>query len=163
MNVRNVAHVPHAAPGLRVRRRAGAVPSGASRSQGFSLIEILVVMALIGIVIALVASRIGDGAVRGKVNATKIAIDSLSGKIETYALDNGGPPSSLQDLLAKPGTADNWNGPYAKEKDLKDPWQHPFVYSVPGSKSGGDYDIYSLGPDGREGGEGLKAADIGNW
>ena len=131
--------------------------------RGFSLIEILVVMALIGIVIALVANKVGDGAVNGKVKATRIALDTLGGKIEMYSLDNGSPPANLQDLLAKPGTAENWNGPYAKEKELKDPWQHAFVYSVPGAKSGGDYDLYSLGPDGQEGGEGLKKADIGNW
>jgi general secretion pathway protein G len=148
--------------GFRCGPRAsrGALPARAAR--GFSLIEILVVMALIGIVIALVANRIGDGAVRGKVNATKIAIDSISGKIETYALDNGGPPQRLEDLLTKSSDATNWNGPYAKEKELKDPWNHPFLYRMPGDK-GGDYDIYSYGPDGKEGGEGLKAADIGNW
>ena len=150
-------------PDLRIRKRSGAAASMASRSHGFSLIEILVVMALIGIVIALVANKVGDGAVNGKVKATKIALDTLGGKIEMYSLDNGSPPANLQDLLAKPGTAENWNGPYAKEKELKDPWNHAFVYTVPGSKSGGDYDLYSYGPDGKEGGEGLKAADIGNW
>jgi general secretion pathway protein G len=129
--------------------------------RGFSLIEILVVMALIGIVIALVASRIGDGAVRGKVNATKIALDSLGGKIETYALDNGSPPDRLTDLVTKPGNADSWSGPYAKEKDLQDPWNNEFQYRRPGSE-GRDFDLYSFGPDGREGGEGLKAADIYN-
>lgn len=136
--------------------------AGASRTRGFSLIEILVVMGLIGIVIALVASRIGDGAVRGRVNATKIAIDSLSGKIETYSLDNGSYPTRLEDLISAPGGVDGWAGPYAKEKDLKDPWNNAFQYRLPGSK-GGDYDLYSMGPDGKEGGEGLKAADIGNW
>ena len=137
--------------------------AGARAVRGFSLIEILVVMALIGIVIALVASRVGDGAVRGKVNATKIAIDSISGKIETYALDNGNPPQRLEDLVNNPGgDAENWNGPYAKEKDLKDPWNRAFLYRYPGDR-GGDYDLYSFGPDGKEGGEGLKAADIGNW
>lgn len=144
-------------------RLAGHRIAAAKAVRGFSLIEILVVMALIGIVIALVASRVGDGAVRGKVNATKIAIDSISGKVETYALDNGNPPQRLEDLVNNPGgDAENWNGPYAKEKDFKDPWNRPFIYRYPGDK-GGDYDIYSYGPDGKEGGEGLKAADIGNW
>ena len=127
--------------------------------RGFSLIEILVVMALIGIVIALVANRIGDGAVRGKVNAARIALDSLSGKIETYALDNGSAPDRLEDLVRKPGSADNWNGPYAREKELQDPWNNDFQYRKPGSE-GRDYDLYSFGPDGKEGGEGLKSADI---
>ena len=104
----------------------------------------------------------GDGAVRGKVNATRIAIDSLAGKVETYSLDNGSPPQRIEDLVQKPGDASNWQGPYAKEKELKDPWNHPFVYRYPGDK-GGDFDLYSLGPDGKEGGEGLKGADIGNW
>src|SRR6188768_2061163 len=103
MNMSNIAHVRHAgAPGLRRRSRALAAPSIASRSRGFSLIEILVVMALIGIVIALVANKVGDGAVTGKVKATKIALDTLGGKIEMYALDNGGPPSRLEDLMTKP-------------------------------------------------------------
>ena len=135
--------------------------AGPRAVHGFSLIEILVVMALIGIVIALVASRVGDGAVRGKVNATKIAIDSVSGKIETYALDNGNPPQRLEDLINNPGgEAENWNGPYAKEKDLKDPWNHEFVYVRPGEH--GEYDLSSLGNDGKSGGEKF-AKDIHNW
>jgi general secretion pathway protein G len=139
------------------KRTLSSTPS--TQQSGFSLIEILVVMALIGIVIALVANRIGDGAVRGKVNATKIAIDSIGGKIETYQLDNGSLPDRLEDLVNKPGSADNWSGPYAKEKELLDPWNHAFVYRKSGSEDG-DYELYSLGPDGKEGGEGLKSADI---
>lgn len=139
--------------------RRGGAPMGA---RGFTLIEILVVMALIGIVIALVANRIAEGRTRGLVNATKIAVDNLNGKVETYSLDMGSLPGSLHDLVAKPGNAGNWNGPYAKEKELKDAWNHDFQYKAPGSH-GNDFDVYSFGPDGKEGGEGLKGADIGNW
>ncbi len=143
-------------------RRTLSTTAAPRTARGFSLIEILVVMGLIGIVIALVATRVGDAAVRGRVNATKIAIDSLAGKLETYALDNGTYPQQLADLVARPADADNWTGPYAKQKELDDPWKHPFVYRYPGDK-GENFDLYSYGPDGKEGGEGLKAADIGNW
>lgn len=140
-------------------KRFSGAPQG---SRGFTLIEILVVMALIGIVIALVANRVSEGAVKGKVQATKIAVDNLANAIQTYSLDVGNPPARLEELLSKSGNVSNWNGPYAKEKELKDPWNHPFVYKYPGTH-GGDFDLYSLGPDGKEGGEGLRAADITNW
>jgi general secretion pathway protein G len=141
------------------RAPAAAVARGA---RGFTLIEILVVMALIGIVLAIVANRLSGAGDAGKAKAAKIAVDSIAGKIEMYSLDNGTPPQRIEDLLTKPGDADNWNGPYAKESELKDPWNRPYVYRYPGDK-GGDFDLYSLGGDGKEGGEGVKAADIGNW
>ena len=126
---------------------------------GFSLIEIIIVLVLIGIVIALVADRVAGGAQTGKVRATKIQIDTLSGKIETFALDNGSAPDRLEDLVNKPGAADSWMGPYAREKELIDTWNNPIVYRKPGT-NGRDFDLYSMGPDGKEGGEGIKAADI---
>jgi general secretion pathway protein G len=146
---------------MRLSAARGARLPGRS-VRGFTLIEILVVMALIGIVLALVANKVAEGAVKGKREATKIALSNLSGSIQTYSLDVGNPPARLEELLAKPGNASNWNGPYVKEKELKDPWNHPFVYHYP-STHGGDFDLYSLGPDGKEGGEGLRASDITNW
>jgi general secretion pathway protein G len=143
-----------------MRSSPASAPARAAR--GFTLIEILVVMALIGIVLALVANRMADASVKGKVAATKISLDTLAGDIQTYALDVGNPPDKLDDLMKKPGNATNWNGPYARDKDLKDPWGHPFVYHSPGTH-GNDFDLYSMGPDGKEGGEGLRAADIVNW
>jgi general secretion pathway protein G len=131
------------------------------RARGFTLIEIMIVMALIGIVIALVATRVAGAGDKAKVQAAKIAIDTIGGKIEAYALDNGTPPSSLRDLVTKPADADGWLGPYAKEKDLKDPWGREFVYRYPGEH--GDFDLYSLGGDGKEGGEGVKGIDVTNW
>ena len=70
---------------------------------------------------------------------------ALAGKIEGYALDNGSPPTRLEDLITKPGNAANWMGPYAKESDLKDPFGHPFQYKAPGEH--GDFDIMFLGKD----------------
>ena len=147
---------------MKLPMRHSPAGAGARAARGFTLIEILVVMALIGIVLALVANRMSDASVKGKVAATKIALDTLSGDIQTYALDVGNPPDKLDDLIKKPGNATNWNGPYAKEKELKDPWGKPFVYHAPGSH-GNDFDLSSMGPDGKEGGEGLRAADIVNW
>lgn len=151
------------ATSLRIGGRARVAPSTALRSHGFSLIEILVVMALIGIVIALVANRMVGGREKGMEQAAKIGADNLAQKIEMYTLDNGAPPAQLEDLMNKPGTADNWNGPYAREKDLQDPWKRRYAYRTPGEKSGGDYDVYSLGSDGKEGQTGDKGRDVGNW
>ena len=133
-----------------------------SRSRGFTLIEILVVMALVGLILALVVHRITDGITRGKRHATEIAIDTLSGKIQIYSNDTGGPPRKLEDLVAKPAGASNWLGPYAIDYELKDAWNVAFAYRAPGMH-GNAFDLYSFGPDGREGGEGLRGEDITNW
>ena len=126
---------------------------------GFSLIEILVVMALIGIIIALVAKRITDATVRAQVKATQIAIDTLASKIQTYAVDIGTPPARLDDLLTAPAEATSWMGPYAQEGDLKDAWGRALVYRQDGQR--GEFDLGSWGFDGKPGGAGLRAADIG--
>ncbi len=130
------------------------------RSAGFSLIEMLAVIVLIGIVAGIVVNQVGKNVDKGKYGSGKAAVQSLSGKIEGYALDNGSPPSRLEDLTAKPGNAANWMGPYAKESDLKDPFGHAFQYKAPGEH--GDFDIVFLGKDGQAGGDGVNA-DFGNW
>ena len=75
-------------------------------------------------------------------------------------LDNGNPPTSLNDLVTRPGNATNWNGPYAKPGDINDPFNHPFLYKAPGDH--GDFDIIFLGKDGAQGGDGMNK-DYGNW
>jgi general secretion pathway protein G len=130
------------------------------RQSGMSLIEMLAVIVLIGIVMTVVGQQVFQRMESGKFNAAKAHVSSLSMKIEAYALDNGSPPQRLEDLVRRPGDARNWNGPYARESDLKDPWQNAFVYRYPGEH--GPFDLISLGSDGRPGGEGT-AADIGNW
>lgn len=130
-----------------------------ARSAGFSLVEILVVMALIGIVIAIVARKVSDGWIRGQEKATVLAIDNLSGMIQNYIADMGAPPTQLDALLTQPPGSEGWMGPYASEKDLKDAWGRPFVYHQPGKQ--GAFDLGSYGYDGKPGGAGLRAADIG--
>jgi general secretion pathway protein G len=131
-----------------------------SAARGFTIIEILIVLVLIGVVLGIVANRMSGASVNAQVRASRISIDTLGGKIETYTLDNGTPPQNLADLVQKPGDASNWNGPYAKEAELKDVWGHEFVYRAPGTDK--DFDLCSMGPDGKSGGDELKTKDICN-
>lgn len=137
------------------------MPANMLRSAGFTLIEMIAVLVLIGIVMGVVANRVGDSINRGKVNAGIAQMRSLATKVENYALDNGGPPANLNDLVTRPSSAPNWNGPYATESALKDPFGHPFQYKSPGD-DGRDFDLVFLGKDGQPGGDGLNK-DVGNW
>ena len=131
-----------------------------ARSRGFTLIEMVMVIALIGIVMSVVGGYAVQRFNQGKYNAGKAAVHSLDMKVQAYMLDNGAAPASLNDLVARPGSAANWNGPYAKPGDLNDPFNHPFGYKVPGDH--GDYDVIFYGKDGQPGGDGMNK-DYGNW
>jgi len=135
-------------------------PADALRSAGFTLIEMVMVIALIGIVMSVVGNYAFQRFNQGKVNAAKAAVHSLEMKVQAYMLDNGGAPSNLNDLVTRPGNAGNWNGPYAKPGDLNDPFGHPYQYKAPGDH--GDFDIIFLGKDGAPGGDGMNK-DYGNW
>ncbi len=132
----------------------------ARRQAGFSLIEILAVVALIGMVVAFAVNQIGNNAQKAKWSLAKSQVQTLGAKIEQYELDNGSVPQRLEDLTKAPANAPNWNGPYAKESELKDPWQNPFVYRAPGTN--GAFDLISLGSDKKPGGD-EQARDINNW
>ena len=97
---------------------------------------------------------------KGKYKTGKIQLSTLSQDIDNYMLDNGTPPQQLVDLVKKPGNAPNWQGPYAKESQLKDPYGHDYGYQYPGQH--GKYDLVFYGEDGKPGGDGLNA-DAGNW
>ena len=130
------------------------------RAAGFTLIEMIAVLVLIGVVMAIVGGRVMQNFQSGQYKAGVAGVKSLEMKVQAYNLDNGSNPQSLNDLVARPGNASNWNGPYAKESDLKDPFQHAYQYKAPGDH--GDFDIVFLGKDGAPGGDGLNK-DYGNW
>ena len=126
-----------------------------SAQGGFSLIEIIVVVVLMGGIVAFAASRILGGGDRAKVNLARAQVQTLAEKVSQFEMDTGTLPNALSDLVNAPGGAAGWLGPYAKAADLNDPWNTPFEYRVPGDA--GPYDIVSYGADRRPGGESVNA------
>lgn len=127
---------------------------GASAQAGFSLIEIILVVVLIGGIVAFAASRILGGGDRAKSNLARSQVQTLAEKVQQYEMDTGSLPASLEHLVSNPG-APGWLGPYAKAAELKDPWNNPLVYAVPGE--GAPFDLVSLGKDGQPGGDSVDA------
>jgi general secretion pathway protein G len=141
--------------------------SGSGRV-GFTLIEILVVITVIGLLAALVGPRILGRVSEAKSATAKAQLELLSVALDNYRLDNGSYPTTEQGLVAlqeKP-TRDpaplNWRGPYLKRTIPADPWGKPYVYRSPGEHDPGGNDLSSLGKDGQPGGEG-EDADITSW
>ena len=129
------------------------------RQRGFTILEIVIVFVLIGGLLAFVVPKIYTQMGQAKTREAAIRIQSLVGNIELYRLEVGKYPESLQALAKQPSGVDKWNGPYAREADLKDAWNNDYKYVIPGQ--GKPYDLISLGADGKEGGEG-ENKDVSN-
>jgi general secretion pathway protein G len=123
--------------------------------RGFTLMEIMIVIVLIGLIATFVGNRILGASDQAKHKLAQSQVDTMASKIENYQQDVGSLPPDLEALVKAPGNSAGWLGPYAKEQELKDPWGHPLEYKVPGS--GGPYDLMSYGRDGKPGGESVDA------
>jgi general secretion pathway protein G len=136
-----------------------------NRDTGFTLIEILIVMVIIGLLAALVGPRMFGKVGKSKQKAAKAQISLLETALDTYRLDMGKYPTTdmgLEVLRVKPDNDDNdkWDGPYLPKEIPLDPWGHPYEYRSPSEH--GDYEIVSYGADGRPGGSD-EDTDITSW
>lgn len=134
-----------------------------ARRRGFTLLELMVVMVIIGLLAAYVAPRYFAQVGKSETKLARAQIDALEKALDQYRADVGRYPSSEQGLAAlmtRPGNELRWAGPYLKRELPNDPWGRPYLYKQPGEH--GEVDISSLGSDGRPGGSG-DAADVHNW
>lgn len=139
---------------MRTSRSAPRLPRRAAQA-GFTLMEIIVVVILIGGIVAFAATRILGNADRAKVNLAKAQVQTVAEKIQQFEMDTGRLPSTLDELVTAPGDAAGWLGPYAKTAELKDPWNQQYEYRAPGD--GAPFDLISLGKDKQVGGESVNA------
>ena len=130
-------------------------------AKGFTLIELMLVVIIIGVLVSMVVPRLVGRSEEARISAAKADINAnISVALDLYELDNGRYPSTQEGLAAlmiKPVSAVNWKGPYLKRKPV-DPWGSEYAYRFPGGRST-DYDLYSFGLDGAEGGD----DDVANW
>jgi general secretion pathway protein G len=132
-----------------------------SLAPGFTLLELMVVIAILGLLVFLVAPAVMRQFGNAKIKITRQAIAQFDQSLNLYKLDTGSFPTSeqgLQALLVKPSGVRDWSGPYIKgDKVNEDSWNHPYEYRSPSTRSGRDYDLCSMGPSGKPGGTGDDA------
>ena len=131
---------------------------------GFTLLELLVVLGIIAMLAGIVGPQVMKHMGESKIKAAKVQIEDLSSTLDMYKLDVGSYPTSdegLNALIESPDSTRRWNGPYLRKSKIPlDPWQNEYHYASPGEH--GKFDLYSLGADGKEGGEG-EDQDLTSW
>lgn len=155
--------------GMEGARVPPAVTAGNNRrprhgEQGFTLVELLVVMVILVLLASVVGPRVLGYLGTSRAKTAKVQIEALAASLELYKLDNGNYPSSsdgLKALVERPSGQNSWSGPYLKKRKLPlDPWGAAYNYRFPGKH--GEFDIFSYGADKREGGSG-EDADVASW
>lgn len=135
-----------------------------ANERGFTLMELLVVLAILGLLMSLVGPRVLNQLGGAKTKTAGIQVKDLEQSLEMYKLDVGRYPSTeegLDALVRKPSNAAGWNGPYLKSKEVPlDPWNQEYHYRYPGQKA--EVDVFTYGQNGVPGGDG-EDSDVGNW
>ena len=142
--------------------RGGAPGRRARVHRGFTLIELLLVLAILAVLAVVVVPKLTGRSKQAKETAAQTDVANLEVAIDAFEVDCARYPTteeSLGALVQQPSDLPEWRGPYLKRGMPKDPWQNLYVYRYPGQHNAGGYDLYSLGPDGQEGG----GDDIDNW
>ena len=150
---------------IAVRDRSGRERAVAAAQAGFTLVEMLVVLAIVGLLVGLVAPRVFNQLAEAKVRTAHIQIESFKNALDLFFLDAGRYPTTSEGLAAlttRPANVTNWGGPYVKGTIVpRDPWNSPYAYRSPG-QNGRPYDIVSAGPNGKNG-QGAGGSQIASW
>jgi general secretion pathway protein G len=138
--------------------------AGKSGEAGFTLVELLVVLAILVLLATYVGPRVIGYLGSSRTQSAKVQIESLASALELFRLDTGRYPTAeegLKVLVERPVDVQTWNGPYLRKQNVPlDPWNRPFHYRIPGEH--GEFDIFTFGADNQKGGTG-ESADVGNW
>lgn len=129
---------------------------------GFTLIELLLVLVILGVLAAIVVPKFSGRTEQARVSAAQTQISTFETALDAYEVDTGSYPkgkNGLNDLLNEPTNVRGWRGPYLKNEIPLDPWGNAYVFTSPGKNNSSGYDVLSMGPDGRTGGD----DDIANY